>query len=87
MRKISLTTWAVALTTALGASEALAQSCESYSGGFAWSCSRAIPGLTCTQITEPADTHTWSDNYLCISSARRARFPLGVNIAVPMPGQ
>lgn len=67
MRRAHLATWAL-LTAIVGAAgEAAAQSCESYSGGFAWSCSRAIPGLACTQISEPADNHTWGDNYFCAS--------------------
>ncbi len=65
IRNKTLAFWCV-LTAIVGAAgEAAAQSCESYSGGFAWSCSRAIPGMACTQITEPADSHTWGDNYFC----------------------
>ena len=31
----------------------------------AWSCNGKIPGYTCTQILEPSDPHTWTDNYWC----------------------
>ncbi|HNN51314.1 MAG TPA: RICIN domain-containing protein [Pseudomonadota bacterium] len=39
--------------------------CESRLGPFAWSCARPIPGMICEQIREPADPHTWSDNFFC----------------------
>jgi len=86
MRRAHLATWAL-LTALVGAAgEAAAQSCESYAGGFAWSCSRAIPGLACTQITEPADPHTWSDNFLCVTPARRGP-PPGLLIGITPPGR
>ncbi len=36
-------------------------------GGFtlAWNSAGPIGGMTCTQISEPADPDTWHDNYLC----------------------
>lgn len=34
-------------------------------GKFAWSCSGPISGMVCVQIIEPADPHTWNDNYFC----------------------
>ena len=67
MRTSVLATWAVGLSLVGAAGDAAAQSCESYAGGFAWSCSRPLPGLVCTQIVEPADPHTWGDNYFCAS--------------------
>ncbi len=76
MRRNRLATWASVLAMMATAGEAAAQSCESYSGGFGWSCYRPIPGMECTQIVEPADSHTWGDNYLCISPARRGGPPL-----------
>jgi len=35
-------------------------------GKFAWSCSGPIDGMVCVQIIEPADPHTWDDNYLAV---------------------
>jgi hypothetical protein len=32
---------------------------------LAWAFAGPIAGMTCTQITEPADPNTWHDNYLC----------------------
>ena len=32
---------------------------------FAWSCNGPIRGYDCTQILEPSDPYTWTDNYLC----------------------
>jgi hypothetical protein len=32
---------------------------------FRWSSAGPISGMTCTQISEAADPHTWHDNYLC----------------------
>jgi hypothetical protein len=42
-------------------------SCGTSTGDFSlsWSSAGPIAGLTCTQITEPADPDTWGDNYLC----------------------
>jgi hypothetical protein len=59
----------IALSCLTLSSPAAAQTpdCERASGPFAWSCSRPIPGIACTQIVEPADPHTWSDNYFCAS--------------------
>lgn len=34
-------------------------------GKFAWSCSGPISGMVCVQISEPADSDTWNDNYFC----------------------
>ena len=57
-------------------------SCESSNGGFAWSCSRPLPGMACTQITEAADPHTWSDNYFCSAQDIGMRW----SSAGPIPG-
>lgn len=77
----ALAPWAAVLSLVAAAGEAAAQSCESYAGGFAWSCSRPLPGLVCTQIVEPADPHTWGDNYLCVTPARRGMPMRGLIIA------
>ncbi len=34
-------------------------------GKFTWSYSGPISGMVCVQIIEPADPHTWEDNYFC----------------------
>jgi hypothetical protein len=34
-------------------------------GGLAFSHAGPIAGLSCVQVTEPGDPHTWNDNYLC----------------------
>ncbi|MCI5208479.1 MAG: CHAP domain-containing protein [Candidatus Electrothrix sp. ATG2] len=34
-------------------------------GTFIWSPNGAVPGMTCTQWKEPADPHSWGDNFLC----------------------
>lgn len=39
-----------------------------------WSWSGPVKDMRCTQILEPADPHTWSDNYLCVSSSSPLRF-------------
>ncbi|MDX9913408.1 MAG: CARDB domain-containing protein, partial [Candidatus Moranbacteria bacterium] len=35
---------------------------------FVWSSAGAVANRTCTQITEPADPHTWGDNFFCADS-------------------
>jgi|GEM_PF-4803730 hypothetical protein len=35
---------------------------------FVWSSAGAVANRTCTQITEPADPHTWTDNFFCADS-------------------
>jgi hypothetical protein len=32
---------------------------------FCWRSGGKIPGISCVQWLEPADPHTWNDNYLC----------------------
>lgn len=32
---------------------------------FVWSSAGPVANRVCTQITEPADPHTWTDNYFC----------------------
>lgn len=44
-------------------------SCVHAKGPFAWSCSGEIPGFECIHVEEPADPHTWDDNFLCVSPA------------------
>ena len=34
--------------------------------GLRWSMAGAIKGQKCVQITETADPHTWTDNYICL---------------------
>jgi hypothetical protein len=46
--------------------------CQHRSGVFGWSCDGKISGMSCLQITEPADPDTWKDNYFC--SARNFGF-------------
>jgi hypothetical protein len=49
-----------------------AYSCDHRVGVFGWSCDGKISGMSCLQITEPADPDTWKDNYFC--SARNFGF-------------
>ena len=46
-------------------------SCESYAGGFAWSFARGRCRGWSARIVEPADGHTWGDNYFCAARHRR----------------
>jgi len=39
--------------------------CAGGTAPFFWDCAGALGGLTCTQISEPSDPDSWSDNYLC----------------------
>ena len=39
-----------------------------------WSFAGPIRGMRCTQIKEPADSHIWKDNYLCVPRRSRLRF-------------
>ncbi|MBL8680816.1 MAG: M23 family metallopeptidase [Myxococcales bacterium] len=48
--------------------------CISRVGPFGWNCAGPIAGMTCTQIAEPSDPHTWTDNYFCSDSDRQLRF-------------
>ena len=48
--------------------------CIARSGPFGWSCSGPIAGMTCTQIAEAADPHTWGDNYFCSDIDRGVRW-------------
>ena len=34
---------------------------------FNWSPAGPIPGMHCLRFYEPADPHTWGDNFLCWS--------------------
>jgi hypothetical protein len=74
----------IALSCLTLSSPAAAQTpdCERASGPFAWSCSRPIPGMTCTQVVETADPHTWSDNYFCSTVDLGMRW----SSAGPIPG-
>jgi hypothetical protein len=38
-----------------------------------WSFAGPIRGMKCTRIYEPADPHTWKDNYLCVPRRSRLR--------------
>ena len=40
--------------------------------------------MRCTQITEPADPHTWNDNYLCVPPDAPVLFHW--SYAGPVPG-
>lgn len=48
--------------------------CTARVGPFGWNCSGAIAGMTCTQINESSDPHTWTDNYFCSDIARGLRW-------------
>lgn len=48
--------------------------CLARSGPFGWNCSGPIAGMTCTQINEPSDPHTWGDNYFCSDLDRGLRW-------------
>lgn len=48
--------------------------CTSRVGPFAWDCAGPIAGMTCTQILEAADPHTWGDNYFCSDVDRGFRW-------------
>ena len=39
-----------------------------------WSFHDPILGMKCTHITEPADRHTWNDNYLCLPNNSTLNF-------------
>lgn len=46
-----------------------ANGCWANDGTFAWSCSGQVSGMSCVQILETADLHTWNDNYFCSKNA------------------
>jgi len=70
-RRPTMKRWMLAVVAGVlsvsGPAAAQVPDCERASGPFAWSCAREIPGMTCTQIHEAADPHTWGDNYFCAS--------------------
>ncbi|HEX5746101.1 MAG TPA: cytochrome c peroxidase [Archangium sp.] len=41
---------------------------------LSWSMSGPLFGKSCVRFHEPADPHTWSDNYLCYDEPLRLRF-------------
>lgn len=43
-------------------------------GTFIWSPNGAVPGMTCTQWKEPADPHSWGDNFLCTTRSEDIRW-------------
>ncbi|HEY0484220.1 MAG TPA: hypothetical protein VGD37_42165 [Kofleriaceae bacterium] len=51
---------------------------------YAWSCSGPIPGYACTQINEPSDPDTWTDNYFCY---RNTPYSFSWSSAGPIGGQ
>jgi len=48
--------------------------CEARVGPFGWNCSGPLAGMTCTQIHEASDPHTWGDNYFCSDIDRGFRW-------------
>lgn len=48
--------------------------CTARQGPFGWNCSGPIAGMTCTQIGEGSDPHTWGDNYFCSDIDRGIRW-------------
>jgi hypothetical protein len=42
--------------------------CLRANGPFSWNCAGLVAGVVCTQILEPQDPDTWTDNYFCASS-------------------
>jgi len=42
--------------------------------GIKWSSSGKISGMRCTQITEPAEGRSWTDNYLCVPHSSPLQF-------------
>lgn len=43
-------------------------------GTFIWSPDGPVPGMTCTQWKEPADPHSWGDNFLCTTRSEDIRW-------------
>ncbi|WLE97291.1 MAG: hypothetical protein QTN59_00355 [Candidatus Electrothrix communis] len=43
-------------------------------GTFIWSPNGVVPGMTCTQWKEPADPHSWGDNFLCTTRSEDIRW-------------
>ncbi|MDP2271417.1 MAG: M15 family metallopeptidase [Archangium sp.] len=41
------------------------QSCDRVSGPFAFSCDGPQANMTCVNVNEPSDPHTWTDNFFC----------------------
>jgi hypothetical protein len=57
--------------------------CRRGTDDFAWYCGGPLPWMKeCVQITEPADPHTWEDNYFC------SKEPIGMKWSSngPVPG-
>ncbi|MBL8604982.1 MAG: M23 family metallopeptidase [Myxococcales bacterium] len=48
--------------------------CLAREGPFGWNCAGPIAGMTCTQISEGSDPHTWGDNYFCSDIDRGFRW-------------
>ena len=43
-------------------------------GTFVWSPNGPVSGMTCTQWKEPADPHSWGDNFLCTTRSEDIRW-------------
>ena len=56
--------------------------CADRRGPFAWNCAGPIPGMACIQISEPADPHTWQDNFFCSNND----FGIRWSFQGPIPG-
>jgi hypothetical protein len=48
--------------------------CTSRVGPFGWNCAGPLAAMTCTQIGEASDPHTWADNYFCSDIDRGFRW-------------
>merc|ERR1719494_189905 len=53
---------------------------------FAWSSAGRVTGKVCTQILEPADPHTWSDNYFCWTQGGRKNLKISWSNSGSIPG-
>jgi hypothetical protein len=51
-----------------------AVNCEHKAGPFAWNCAGKVAGMSCTQISEPSDPNSWTDNYFCARESIGARW-------------
>lgn len=51
--------------------------------GMIWSYAGPIAGKQCVQINEPADPHTWQDNYLCFDQ----NYAIQWSYAGPIPNK
>ncbi|KAJ6647343.1 hypothetical protein Bhyg_02565 [Pseudolycoriella hygida] len=55
--------------------------CSQFDIGMQFSSVGQIPGKYCVQMTEPADPHTWSDNFICFNKDYGVRWSHGGEIS------